>query len=87
MRISPVKSQNKEKVYFMRNYWLDSTIATSLSHLVHILPLKNSNISFAKNDLKIFFKSSPNYPKSQNKISIILRNTNSCKLTKTRIFF
>lgn len=56
MRNSPVKSQNKEKVYFMRNYWLDSTIATPLSHLVHILPLKNSNISFAKNDLKIFFK-------------------------------
>ena len=64
MRNSPVKSQNKEKVSFMRNYWFV---------------------------LYIFLKSTTeknvvvNYPKSQNKNNINLRNTNSRKLTITRI--
>ena len=65
MRNSPVKSQNKEKVSFMRNYWF-----------VLYIFLKSST---EKKNVVV------NYPKSQNKNNINLRNTNSRKLTITRI--
>ena len=64
MRNSPVKSQNKEKVSFMRNYWF----------VLYIFLKSTTEKNVVVND-----------PKSQNKNNINLRNTNSRKLTITRI--